>query len=316
MEMMRVLRILVVVALLLAASPALATGDTSQWVTIEECQGTVTRSGADIEVWLGGVKVDTLTHTGDQWTVSGPATFTIVVHKPTHTQEATFTVPGGCDEPTTTTAPPCNLNSAPCWCDDGVKIEPGGMEWVADADYDLVVVKGGSVDYGDGPGNLVYYNVQAGDVLIAPLNAGGQQAAISHIILCGQTPTTTTTTTTTTQPPVTTTTEAPGTTTTTIPNATTTTIVTTTTMGEPPVGPPDTTPDTTTTTVTSPPATTSTTQPPTDRTQPPPPPTDVVPPAAPPTPELPVTGMPLEFILLAGIAMTGVGFGMRKIGKG
>lgn len=235
------------------AVPAIATtpDDLDQHVSIVDCTGTVTRSGRTLEVWvpdLDGEKVTTLESPGDTWTVNGPATFTVVLRTEKQVNYKTYTVPGGCDEPTTTTTPPttttapCNPNSAPCWCDDGVKIEPGGMEWVADADYDLVVVKGGSVDYGDGPGNLVYYNVQAGDVLVAPLNAGGQQAAISHIILCGKQ-------------------EVPPSTTTTVLDTTTTTMVTTTTVSPPSStteAPPPTTIDTSSTTTTLPVVTSST----------------------------------------------------------
>lgn len=85
-------------------------------------------------------------------------------------------------------------NQVAFWCEDGgKKFEPGGLTWVADADYPLVVVKGGNVDTGNGPGNNVYFDVQAGDVLQAPLNAGGQHAAISHVITCFFPPTPTTT---------------------------------------------------------------------------------------------------------------------------
>jgi hypothetical protein len=125
-----------------------------------------------------------------------------------------------------------------CW-----KVEPAsGLSWTADADYSVVVLKAGSVDY-------VYYDVEKGDVLTVGQNA------ISHFIFCPPTPTTTTTepedtTTTTTEPEdtTTTTTEPEDTTTTTTePEDTTTTTTepedTTTTTTEPE--------DTTTTSVAS-----------------------------------------------------------------
>jgi LPXTG-motif cell wall-anchored protein len=122
-----------------------------------------------------------------------------------------------------------------CW-----KVEPAsGLSWTADADYSVVVLKAGTVDY-------VYYDVEKGDVLTVGQNA------ISHFIFCPPTPTTTTTT--TTEPEVTTTTTEPEvTTTTTEPEDTTTTTepedTTTTTEPE----------DTTTTT--EPEDTTTTTEP-------------------------------------------------------
>ncbi len=56
--------------------------------------------------------------------------------------------------------------------------------WEADGDYAAVVVKGGSVDSGSGPGVKVYEEVVAGDVLYAPLNKGGNVADISWAMLC------------------------------------------------------------------------------------------------------------------------------------
>ena len=46
-----------------------------------------------------------------------------------------------------------------------------------------VVVKGGSVDSGYGRG-IDVLDVRAGDVVGAPLNPGGQQAALSCLIVC------------------------------------------------------------------------------------------------------------------------------------
>ena len=86
-------------------------------------------------------------------------------------------------------APGPNYNSAGYWGPDCTKLsEPsqgaGGQVWFADQNYALVIVKGGSVDYGYGPGNRIWEDVMPGDALMAPLNHGGQQAAISHIIVC------------------------------------------------------------------------------------------------------------------------------------
>ncbi len=47
-----------------------------------------------------------------------------------------------------------------------------------------LIVKGGSVDNGSGPGNVVYSNPVAGRPYFAPLNKGGQQADVSHWIIC------------------------------------------------------------------------------------------------------------------------------------
>ena len=70
-----------------------------------------------------------------------------------------------------------NLNQAEAWCDNGTKIELDASSWTSDDHYDLVVVKAATV-------NLQYRNVQPGDVLIGGITNGGQQADISHIILC------------------------------------------------------------------------------------------------------------------------------------
>ena len=54
----------------------------------------------------------------------------------------------------------------------------GSYDWVA------LIVKGGAVDYGDGPGNKVYSSPSSGTPYSPPLNNGGQQAAVSHWIVC------------------------------------------------------------------------------------------------------------------------------------
>lgn len=70
-----------------------------------------------------------------------------------------------------------NLNQAEAWCDNGTKIELDASSWTSDGNYDLVVVKAATV-------NLKYYNVYPGEVLVGGINGSGQQADISHIILC------------------------------------------------------------------------------------------------------------------------------------
>ncbi|MCH7668561.1 MAG: hypothetical protein IIC71_05050 [Acidobacteria bacterium] len=70
-----------------------------------------------------------------------------------------------------------NLNQAEAWCDNGTKIELDASSWTSDDHYDLVVVKSAAV-------NRKYYDVQLGKVLIGGITNGGQQADISHIILC------------------------------------------------------------------------------------------------------------------------------------
>jgi len=58
--------------------------------------------------------------------------------------------------------------------------------------WEALIVKGGSVDSGWGPGNAVYIHPSAGTPYFAPLNAGGQQSSVSHWIVCkGTTPETT-----------------------------------------------------------------------------------------------------------------------------
>ena len=84
-----------------------------------------------------------------------------------------------------------NTNSAKYWSNEtGLECTKlpdsvdGLRSWVAPEDYAVVIVKGGAVNYKDGKGNKVYEDVLQGDVLTAPLNRGGNQAAISHIIVC------------------------------------------------------------------------------------------------------------------------------------
>lgn len=131
-------------------------------------------------------------------------------------------------------------------------------EWPGDQ-WVLLVVKGGSVNLGHGPGNAVYYEPDDGIHYFAPSNDGDNQADVSHWIVCkGTVPDETTTTststtststsTTTTEVETTTTTEAETTTTSsTVPEETTTTSTTV--------------PEETTTTSTTVPETTTTTEP-------------------------------------------------------
>ena len=51
-------------------------------------------------------------------------------------------------------------------------------------EFVVLIVKGGSVDHGYGPGNAVYENPVAGTAYSAPANAGGQSAEVSHWIIC------------------------------------------------------------------------------------------------------------------------------------
>lgn len=110
--------------------------------------------------------------------------------------------------------------------------------------WELLVVKGGSVDNGYGRGNAVYHHPSAGVNYYPPSNGGGQRPDVSHWIVCkGTVPPTTTTP--TTLPPTTT---APSTT------APPTTVVQTTvppTTQPPTTLPPETTAPTTTVPVTT-----------------------------------------------------------------
>ena len=91
-------------------------------------------------------------------------------------------------------------NKASYWGPGCTKLDTGngGVSWVADGSYDIVVLKSGTTDY-------AFYDVVAGDVLQIPQD-------ISHFIFCPPTTTTTTSTTTstTTVPDETTTTTAVG----------------------------------------------------------------------------------------------------------
>jgi hypothetical protein len=137
-----------------------------------------------------------------------------------------------------------------------------GDQWV------LLIVKGGSTG-GDGNGNAVYFEPDHGVPYFAPINSGGQQADVSHWIVCkGTVPATTTTTTvvettTTTEAETTTTTEAETTTTTEAETTTTSTTVpeetTTTTEAETTTTSSTTVPEETTTTSTTEPEETTTT---------------------------------------------------------
>lgn len=63
------------------------------------------------------------------------------------------------------------------------------QSWPGDH-WEALIVKGGSVDNGSGPGNVVYTHPSAGTPYLTPLNAGGQQSDVSHWIVCkGTTPT-------------------------------------------------------------------------------------------------------------------------------
>jgi hypothetical protein len=71
---------------------------------------------------------------------------------------------------------------------DAVTLPAFNQDWPGDH-WEVLIVKGGSVDNGDGPGNKVYNHPEAGVPYFAPLNDGGQQADVSHWIVCkGTTP--------------------------------------------------------------------------------------------------------------------------------
>ena len=70
---------------------------------------------------------------------------------------------------------------------DAVTLNPFQQAWPGNR-WEVLIVKGGSVDTGNGPGNAVYPLPIAGTPYFAPLNHGGQQAGVSHWIVCtGQT---------------------------------------------------------------------------------------------------------------------------------
>jgi hypothetical protein len=86
-------------------------------------------------------------------------------------------------------AKPFNFNSDKNWSTvlglECEKIDDLDIEyWDATGYFDAVVVKGGSVDYGSGPGIEVYTQVVEGQRLFAPENAGGNVADISWAMLC------------------------------------------------------------------------------------------------------------------------------------
>lgn len=64
-----------------------------------------------------------------------------------------------------------------------VVLKPYGANWPGDR-WEVLIVKGGSVDYGDGPGDVVYELPEAGVAYYPPLNKGGQVAGVSHWIVC------------------------------------------------------------------------------------------------------------------------------------
>ena len=69
--------------------------------------------------------------------------------------------------------------------------------------WELLVVKGGSIDVGYGRGNAVYGHPSAGVNYYPPSNGGGQRPSVSHWIVCKGTVPPTTTTPPTTVPPTT-----------------------------------------------------------------------------------------------------------------
>lgn len=127
---------------------------------------------------------------------------------------------------------------------NGVVLNEFQQQWPGDH-WEALIVKGGSVDNGFGPGNAVYAHPSAGVNYPAQDNAAGRQAGVSHWIACkGTTPETTTTT----GQQTTTTTTAPPSTTTTVPSTSTTSSVVTTTTTTVPATTTTTAPETTTTT--------------------------------------------------------------------
>ncbi|MEO6942826.1 MAG: hypothetical protein ABI238_06265, partial [Terrimesophilobacter sp.] len=75
-----------------------------------------------------------------------------------------------------------------CYKDDAKygAVSSDGMTVTLSGSYDwtALIVKGGAVDYGQGPGNKVYGSPVSGTPYSPPLNAGNQQAAVSHWIVC------------------------------------------------------------------------------------------------------------------------------------
>ena len=132
--------------------------------------------------------------------------------------------------------------------------------------WELLVVKGGSIDVGYGRGNAVYGHPSAGVNYYPPSNGGGQRPSVSHWIVCKGTVPPTTTTPPTTVPP------------TTVPPTTAPTTVPPTTV-PPTTVPPTTIPPTTIPPTTAPP----TTAPPTTVIETTVPPTTIVETTAPTT---------------------------------
>ena len=68
----------------------------------------------------------------------------------------------------------------------GAVTDPNNVTLNGSATWQYLIVKGGSVDYGEGMGNAVYPLPKAGTSYPAPLTKSGQQAGVSHWILCGE----------------------------------------------------------------------------------------------------------------------------------
>lgn len=86
--------------------------------------------------------------------------------------------------------PPTEANPHGRLSDDGTSVilNPYQPSWPGDH-WELLVVKSGSVDSGNGPGNAVYHHPVAGVAYAGPLNGGGEQGVVSHWIVCkGTTP--------------------------------------------------------------------------------------------------------------------------------
>lgn len=76
-----------------------------------------------------------------------------------------------------------------CYKDDSSKGTVNGKTvTLKDGGWTHLIVKGGSVDTGAGPGNVTYDNPKAGTAYAAPNNSGGQPADVSHWIVCGPPP--------------------------------------------------------------------------------------------------------------------------------
>jgi hypothetical protein len=76
-----------------------------------------------------------------------------------------------------------------CYIDDSSKGTVNGTTvTLKDGGWDYLIVKGGSEDTGDGPGNKVYSNPAKDTPYSAPKNNGGQTSDVSHWIVCGTPP--------------------------------------------------------------------------------------------------------------------------------